>query len=239
MFFTEKKFKSLSEHSQNKKAAECLRELYLNPENTALWNTYLNICRWLGRSSPTCFSLKELSNLYHEHLELAHQHHKEHHLLPNITSNDRQSPILPLLDIIIYLDHIRSAHNVGSIIRTTEAFQLGKVQFSSQTPFLTNKKVRNSAMGSQNWIQGEINDTLEPNKPILVLETARSAKNLFTYKFPESFILVLGNEEYGVSDSLLSKATDLITIPLAGRKNSLNVACAYAIAAYEISKQLR
>ena len=59
--------------------------------------------------------------------------------------------------------------------------------------------------------------------------------NLFTS--PESFTLILGNEEYGLSDEWLEACDHIVTIPMYGFKNSLNVASAYSIAAYEIRRQ--
>ena len=49
----------------------------------------------------------------------------------------------------------------------------------------------------------------------------------------------LGNEEYGCSKETLAMADYLLTIPLYGRKNSLNVSNAFAIAAQEICRQKR
>jgi tRNA G18 (ribose-2'-O)-methylase SpoU len=41
----------------------------------------------------------------------------------------------------------------------------------------------------------------------------------------------MGNEEYGISEKMLSRCDDFVQIPLMGQKNSINVACAFAIAA--------
>ncbi|MCE2983540.1 MAG: TrmH family RNA methyltransferase, partial [Parachlamydia sp.] len=74
-------------------------------------------------------------------------------------------------------------------------------------------------------------------KPIIALETATGAHNLYDFSFPSSFTLVVGNEEYGCSDETLHLADEWVEIPLRGRKNSLNVANAFAIAAGEIARQ--
>lgn len=69
------------------------------------------------------------------------------------------------------------------------------------------------------------------------METAAEAIPITDFEFPETFTLVIGNEEYGCSDAILAQADYVIKIPLRGRKNSLNVANAFAIAAAEISRQ--
>ena len=68
-------------------------------------------------------------------------------------------------------------------------------------------------------------------RPIIALDTSDEAISLNDFIFPASFTLVLGNEEYGISDAALRLADILVEIPLFGVKNSLNVACAFAIAA--------
>jgi tRNA G18 (ribose-2'-O)-methylase SpoU len=74
-------------------------------------------------------------------------------------------------------------------------------------------------------------------RPIIALETSDEAAPIDGFDFPPSFSLVLGNEEYGVSDEALTLAESLVEIPLLGTKNSLNVACAFAIAAAAIRKR--
>jgi tRNA G18 (ribose-2'-O)-methylase SpoU len=71
-------------------------------------------------------------------------------------------------------------------------------------------------------------------RPLIVLDTSDEAIPLGEFLFPSEFTLILGNEEYGVSDEALQIADYLVEIPLVGVKNSLNVACAFAIAADKI-----
>jgi tRNA G18 (ribose-2'-O)-methylase SpoU len=182
-------------------------------------------------------SAQKIADEYHAHLQQARLSKREHHLLPRVRKGDRihGEEAWP---IAIYLDHIRSAHNVGSIIRTVEALSLGSIYFSPQTPFITNKQVQDTAMGTITWLkcyQGIALNTLP--RPILVLETGEEAISLYDMIFPSSFTLVVGNEEYGCSNEALELADELVEIPLRGHKNSLNVANAFAIAAGEIQRQ--
>ena len=164
--------------------------------------------------------------------------HKEHNLLPHVRRFDKQEKTLDFLPIAVYLDNLRSAHNVGSIVRTVEAFSLGSIHFSPQTPFIDQKQVQNTSMGAYQWVKCFENASLlNLPKPLIALETCRESTPLAQFRFPIEFTLAMGNEEYGCSPETLKAADFLVEIPLFGRKNSLNVANALAIVAAEIRKQ--
>ncbi len=242
--FNSSKFLSLPFHSQHKKCAELLRLIYekisSKEDSSSLFSLYLSFLEWmqLPRSSLDIIdSLEKVSHLYHFHLKQANIHIKEHHLLNQMRTGDRTHNT-KILDIDIYLDHIRSAHNVGSIIRTTEAFSLGTLYFSENTPFIDHPQVQNTSMNSYHWVpclQGFFLDKLR--RPIVLLETFEEATPLYEFIFPPSFTLVIGNEEFGCSETAAQLADFIVEIPLFGRKNSLNVANAFAIAASEIIRQ--
>lgn len=241
--FTQRKFLNFPLDRQHKKCAEivrCLYELCLQDgsieEALAIYNQLLN---WMHLPLLSQPSAKILADCYHRHLKEAGILKKEQGFLPTIKTQDRLhgEEVWP---IAIYLDHLRSAHNVGSIIRTVEAFALGNLYFSPQTPFIDNKQVQNASMGAYQWVTCHQEVELKAlQHPIIALETATDALSLTHFIFPAIFTLVIGNEEYGCSDTTLALADYLIEIPLRGRKNSLNVANAFAIAASEISRQKR
>lgn len=239
--FTKKKFLTLPITQQHKKCAELLNHLYqqfLNQKEwTKDWLVYQQLQQWMDEPVEKTFTLKTVADAYHQHQQQAGVSKKEHHLLPHIRKGDRLQGEKPW-PLAIYLDHLRSAHNVGSVIRTVEAFALGNLYFSSQTPFITHKQVQDTAMGATQWVscyQGVKLSTLPC--PIIVLETSLDALSLYEFNFPPTFTLVIGNEEYGCSDETLELADYLVEIPLRGRKNSLNVANAFALVAGEISRQ--
>ena len=240
--FTQKKFLSLPLGRQHKNLAELLRQAYegliANRPVDDLLHHYNEIITWMEHSPLyNCQDRKYIADRYHWHLGLARVHFREHNLLPEVEQGDKRhsSPPLP---ISIYLDNLRSAHNIGSILRTTEALSLGSVYFSKDTPFTDNAKVKKTSMGAWEWISCFKGVELKHlPKPVIVLETSPDAFNLHEFVFPESFTLVVGNEEYGCSDSSLHEADYLLRIPLMGRKNSLNVANAFSIAAGAIQRQ--
>lgn len=234
--FTKRKFLKLPYVQQLKKCAEILRRAYTLKSEEAL-EQYNRLMSFLQMSPLEDFNLKAISDAYHKALISSQQELKEHNLLPLIRTGDRDFSE-PLYSIDIYLDKIRSAHNVGSIVRTIEAFSLGELYLSKETPKIMSKKVQDTAMGADKHIIYHENIDLSALKrPIIALETSKTAISIYDFTFPESFTLVCGNEEYGCSDETLRIADYLVEIPLRGRKNSLNVANAFAIAAGEISRQ--
>jgi len=238
-----RKFTTLPKEIQHKKLAEGIRQIYtariaqtLNPD----WlRWYGELCLLTALPPLEDDSPEALADRYHLHLKLAMRQLKEHNLLPHVDQGDSENAASPL-PIHIYLDNIRSAHNIGSIFRTTEAFRLGSIMLSRGMAEPTHKQVRDAAMGTADWVPWEIVDGLSTLKrPIIALETSKAAHSIYSYPFPKAFTLAVGNEEYGCSPMLLAAADAIIQIPLSGKKNSLNVANAFAIAAAEINRQHR
>ena len=231
--FTESKFTNLPKEQQHKKASELLREIHHG--KLQLLDSYNQICFWLSIPPLKNPSFEDLSNRFHEHLKKGNVSWQEHNLLV-IRNSDKESKA-PFLPVAIYLDNLRSAFNVGSILRTVEAFRLGKVYFSSSTPFIDNSKVQKTSMGTYDKVPCiKISSLNELPRPFIALETADFAPSIGSFTFPQVFTILLGNEESGLSKEVLEQVDHFVQIPLVGDKNSLNVAAALAIAASAIRK---
>lgn len=217
-------------------AARSLRAYYhLGYKDTL----YRRIEAWLEMPIINLQDIKALSDRYHFHLAQAGQSWQEYNLLTNHQKSDTDS-VVPFLHAGVYLDNIRSAFNVGSIIRTVEAFRLGPIYFAKQTPYIDNPKVQKTSMFTFDKVICHAKTPLnELPKPLIALETVPNAPLLFDFIFPKECTLLLGNEEYGLSDQALSIADQVVQIPLYGFKKSLNVAAAFAIVAAVMSNQLR
>jgi len=157
--------------------------------------------------------------------------------------NDRSSSNLLPLNIV--LENLRSAFNVGSIIRTSECFGINKLYFCGYTPTPDNLKVKKTAMGTSqlvNWEQWSettmLLKKLKHNTTVIALETGKNVINTINHTaIPQPATLILGNEALGINDDTLALADLIIEIPVFGWKKSLNVATAYGIACYEIFRQ--
>jgi tRNA G18 (ribose-2'-O)-methylase SpoU len=234
MAFTEKKFKSLTIRSQHKHASELIKAIFLGDLEEI--PSYQALEKWLCLPPINPANKEELSNRYHLHLENAGLCKKEHGLL-HVRHQDTKS-ITPFLPIHILLCSFRSAFNVGSILRTTEAFRLGTVHFFGHTATPENPKVQKASMGTHDLVPCNTKPNLDSlPRPWIALETASPSTPLSAFSFPETFTLILGNEEFGVPQEILKKCDVILEIPLQGNKNSLNVASAFAITAAYIRDQ--
>ncbi|KQC05998.1 MAG: hypothetical protein APR54_07850 [Candidatus Cloacimonas sp. SDB] len=149
------------------------------------------------------------------------------------------------LNLVVILHNLRSAFNVGNIMRTAECLGLEKIIFCGYTPTPENRKVKETSMGTHgllDWQQRvEIFPLLEEYKTlgwnIYGLETTSNAENIFTSELPEPAVIVLGNEAHGIPRKVLEFCDGIIRIPTGGWKNSLNVGVAFAVAGYEILRK--
>jgi tRNA G18 (ribose-2'-O)-methylase SpoU len=236
---TEGEFLRFSLRVRHKKAARILRT-YLEKRDPRQLFLYRRAEDWLQLPLLKENDHKLLSDRYHLHLAESGTSLKEHNLLYSDYHQPDHASSVPYLPVAIYLDNIRSAFNVGSILRTTEAFRLGKVYFTKTTPFIDNPKVQKTSMRTTDKVPCEKNVPLSSlPRPLIALETHPDAPSIFDFSFPPAFTLMLGNEEYGLSEESLASRDAIVQIPLYGFKNSLNVASAFAIAAGVISHQLR
>lgn len=144
--------------------------------------------------------------------------------------------------MIAVLDNIRSALNVGSIIRTSEGLGIKEIYICGITPDENNVKVLKTSLGAEkniffkhfNTTNEAINYLKEKDIMIIALEITEDAWELSEICPKNNFALVVGNEVSGVSPEAL-KASDIkAKIAMAGKKESLNVSVAYGIAAFTI-----
>ena len=72
---------------------------------------------------------------------------------------------------------------------------------------------------------------------VMAAETTASAENVMEQSLDLPVALVMGNERYGVDDSILKVVDGLVMIPMFGCKNSLNVSVAAGLFCYEARRQ--
>jgi tRNA G18 (ribose-2'-O)-methylase SpoU len=98
-------------------------------------------------------------------------------------------------------------------------------------------QLRKTSMGA--WQHVEIVQNEEPPRPWIALETVPGEPSFNEWIYPKGCSLIVGNEERGIGSDLLHRCDTVVSIPLAGHKNSLNVANAFAILAAEVAMQHR
>jgi len=147
-------------------------------------------------------------------------------------------------EIVVILDNIRSAYNVGSIFRTADASGVSKIYLCGITPCPPQHKISKVALGAENYVAWEkvpstwrlLEKLHQRGYFIIALEQGTKARNLFKIKNfkKEKIALILGPEVRGLSSAILRRADLQLEIPMRGKKESLNVAVAFGIAAYQL-----
>ena len=142
------------------------------------------------------------------------------------------------------LHNIRSCYNVGAIFRTADAVSIDKIYLTGYTPNpKTNfEKIRKTALGAESEIKWEARRNLQKlieelknqRVKIIALETEKYAIPYFKFRPKFPLAILVGNEKRGIDKRTLKKADVVLKIPMFGKKESLNVAVAFAILAYHI-----
>jgi 23S rRNA (guanosine2251-2'-O)-methyltransferase len=147
--------------------------------------------------------------------------------------------------IVLVLDNIRSALNVGSMFRTAETAGVEKVITCGITAHPPHPKLQKTALSAteivpSNHFEDIVTaiDTLKNDGyQIVVMETTSESHIYTDVKFPEKVAIVVGNEITGVDVRIIAKADLIVAIPTFGVKNSLNVAAAAPIVLFEVIRQ--
>jgi TrmH family RNA methyltransferase len=144
---------------------------------------------------------------------------------------------------ILALDGIRDPGNVGTLIRTADAFGIDGVILSSDAVELYNSKVVRSTMGSIFHLPIFEEVDLEKIIPQLKKRNfkiygtdVREGKDIDKLGYSARICLLIGNEVEGLNKKLLELSDEIIRIPIFGRAESLNASVAGGILLYEITK---
>lgn len=144
-----------------------------------------------------------------------------------------------LPEVHLVLDNLRSSFNVGSLFRSAEAFGVSEIHLCGYTATPENSKTTKSALGADQWVRWrhwdstiDCLDFLKREKAanLYSFETCKESQPLRSLEPKYPAALILGNERYGLASPVLQRSDFLIEIPLAGRKNSLNVGVCGALA---------
>ena len=177
-----------------------------------------------------------------------HQTHQSEWVRHHDVIRDRRR-VFPL---ILILDNVRSAFNVGSLDRTADATGCKAVYTCGITPHPNGsgaEKLAKSALGAELLLETKHFATTraaihhlresEPDFTIVGMETTEQSKTYTEFAFDShpKVALVLGNEVTGVDTNVFEELDCMVEIPTFGAKNSLNVAACAPVVLYEIIRQ--
>ncbi len=157
--------------------------------------------------------------------------------------------------IIVIAHDIRSAHNVGALLRTAEGLGVAQVYLTGYTPYpqmngderlphlaaKIHKSIQKTALGaelSQPWTRETnvftvISQLKNSGFTVVALEQAETAVKLPDFHAPQKIAILLGREVEGIEKALLDICDEIVEIPMFGKKESFNVVEAATMALYQ------
>lgn len=147
--------------------------------------------------------------------------------------------------ITVVLDNIRSALNVGSIFRTSDAFAIEKIIICGISATPPNREINKTAIGATESVAWEyfesISDAIKKLKDedFRIIGVEQTDQSILLPEFKatnEKMAVIFGNEVDGISDEILGMIDTCIEIPQFGTKHSLNVSVCAGIVLWELSK---
>lgn len=145
------------------------------------------------------------------------------------------------------LHNIRSIFNVGSALRTADAFGIGEVIISGFTPSPDRSEITKTAIGAEKYVDWSITDDIADylsstnitGYDIIGIEQTNVSIPLHSYAPTASpFCLVFGNEVTGIDDEVLPLLDTVLEIPQFGHKHSLNVSVTIGISIHSLLAKL-
>lgn len=149
--------------------------------------------------------------------------------------------------LVLILDNVRSALNVGSAFRTADAFALEKIYLCGITARPPHREILKTALGateSIEWVHLEetlsaVRELQADGYRVLAIEQVENSSSLADFKWTDStpIALVFGNEVQGVEDETLAVADGALEVPQFGTKHSLNISVCVGVVVWELFRQ--
>ena len=155
----------------------------------------------------------------------------------------KQAQKLPL---IMVLDNVRSLHNVGSVLRTADAFRIEAVYMCGITATPPSAEIHKTALGAEDSVAWQyFEDTLQAVEKlktegytVLAVEQVEGSLKLgdFAFEPQKKYALVMGNEVKGVRQDVVDACHQALEIPQYGTKHSMNVSVTAGIVMWEVKR---
>lgn len=151
---------------------------------------------------------------------------------------------LPDSGIVLILDNIRSAYNVGSAFRTADAFKVDRIYLCGICAVPPSAEIHKSALGAEDSVPWEyaadtvaLVEKLErEGYRVASVEQTEKAIRLQDFKprQGEKYALVFGNEVDGVQQQVVDASDMVLEIPQHGTKHSLNVSVSVGVVLWQM-----
>ena len=146
---------------------------------------------------------------------------------------------LPESGLVVVLDNVRSAHNVGSAFRTADSFKIDKVWLCGICAVPPSAEIHKSALGAENSVAWEhVDETMEAVRRLkadgyTIVSAEQTVGSVMLDEFEpvkgKRYAVVFGNEVSGVSQEVVDASDFSLEIPQYGTKHSLNVSVSIGV----------
>lgn len=153
------------------------------------------------------------------------------------------------IPVVVVLDNVRSAQNIGAFFRTGDAFAIEKVMLCGITATPPSRDIHKSALGAELTVGWEYYPTTTEcattlkarGYTLLAIEQVEGAVMLDNIEVDTSkkYALVFGNEVEGVAQEVVDMCDGAIEIPQVGTKHSINVSVAGGVVMWEFFTRLQ
>ena len=146
---------------------------------------------------------------------------------------------LPESGLVLVLDNIRSAHNVGSAFRTADSFKVDKVYLCGICAVPPSAEIHKSALGAEDSVSWEHSaDTMDvvrllKSEGYTIVSAEQAVDSVMLDAFVPSaekkYAVIFGNEVAGVAQNVVDASDIVLEIPQYGTKHSLNVSVSIGV----------
>ena len=150
--------------------------------------------------------------------------------------------------ITLVCENVTNAPNIGSLFRMADAFGVEKIIFCGNDIPL-GRKMTKTSRATEKVVKYDVSEDISEvvlnlkalNFQCIALEITENSSPIDSFQFStkKPIALIIGNENFGVSEVVLKECEQTIHINMFGQNSSMNVVQATNIALYEITKQLQ
>jgi tRNA G18 (ribose-2'-O)-methylase SpoU len=149
--------------------------------------------------------------------------------------------------LIVLCDGLSSPANVGGLFRICEAFGVEQILFYNGSIDVNSSRLKRTARGTYKFVDyaicNDINTTLKDlikkGYEIIALEISEiSIPSERISLDKKAVVLIIGNEQFGISEEILALTSKHMHIEMYGENSSMNVVQATGIALYTLVTKL-
>lgn len=144
----------------------------------------------------------------------------------------------PSLEISILLDRPNSDMNIAHVFRLADAASIKHIYILSQNPQIKWKKVEQLSRKNTSCVPYSMIsniDQVEKHDHFIALEWTDKSTSIFDLeRINGTVLMVVGNEQTGVTQNLLNHCHSSIHLPMYGQHSSINMAMATSVAIYHL-----